>query len=59
MRIDFDWDAAKAASNVAKHGVTFQEAMTVFVDRLARTIPNSDHGPRRGALGHHGRSLHW
>jgi uncharacterized DUF497 family protein len=29
MRIDFDWDPAKAASNIAKHdGVTFVEAMT-------------------------------
>jgi uncharacterized DUF497 family protein len=43
MRIDFDWDPAKAASNVAKHHVTFQEAMTVFVDPFARTILNPDH----------------
>jgi uncharacterized DUF497 family protein len=38
MRIDFDWDPAKAASNAAKHGVTFEEAMTVFRDPLARSI---------------------
>ncbi len=44
MRIDFDWDAAKAASNVAKHGVTFEEAMTVFLDPLARSVPDRDHG---------------
>ena len=43
MRIDFDWKPAKAASNAAKHGVTFQEAMTVFVDPFARTIPDPDH----------------
>ena len=34
MRIDIDWDDAKAASNVAKHGVAFEEAMTVFRDPL-------------------------
>ena len=44
MRIDFDWDAAKAASNAVKHGVTFEEAMTVFGDRLARSILDSEHG---------------
>jgi uncharacterized DUF497 family protein len=44
MRIEFDWDMEKAASNAAKHGVTFQEAMAVFVDPFARTILNPDHG---------------
>ncbi len=43
MRIDFDWDPAKAASNAAKHGVSFEEAMTVFRDPLARSIPDPDH----------------
>lgn len=43
MRIEFDWDPAKAASNGAKHGVTFHEVMTVFVDPFARTIPDPDH----------------
>jgi uncharacterized DUF497 family protein len=42
MRIEFDWDRAKAASNAAKHGVSFQEAMTVFVDPFARTILDPD-----------------
>jgi len=40
----FDWDPAKAASNAAKHGVTFEEAMTVFRDRLARSIVDRDAG---------------
>jgi uncharacterized DUF497 family protein len=44
MRIDFDWDPAKAASNAARHGVSFQEAMTVFIDPLARTIIDPDRG---------------
>ena len=29
---DFEWDTEKAAANVAKHGVTFEEAVTVFLD---------------------------
>lgn len=44
MRIDFDWDAAKAANNVAKHGITFEEAMSVFRDPLALTLFDPDHG---------------
>ncbi|MBV8568815.1 MAG: BrnT family toxin [Methylobacteriaceae bacterium] len=43
MRIDFDWDPVKAASNAAKHGVAFKEAMTVFRDPLTRSIPDTDH----------------
>lgn len=42
MRIDFDWDPAKAAANAAKHGVTFEAAVTVFGDPLARSIPDLD-----------------
>jgi uncharacterized DUF497 family protein len=38
VRIDFDWDPTKAASNATKHSVTFEEAMTVFSDPLARSI---------------------
>jgi uncharacterized protein len=44
MRIDFDWDLAKAASNAAKHGVTFEQAMAVFRDPLARSILDRDPG---------------
>jgi hypothetical protein len=29
----FQWDPSKAASNISKHGVSFDEAMTVFVER--------------------------
>jgi len=43
MRIDFDWDPEKAASNAAKHGVAFEEAMIVFRDPLARSILDPDH----------------
>lgn len=33
----FEWDAAKATSNLAKHGVSFETATRVFADPLART----------------------
>lgn len=32
---DFEWDTAKAAANLTKHGVSFPEAATVFADPLA------------------------
>jgi uncharacterized DUF497 family protein len=42
VRIDFDWDPAKAAENAAKHGVAFEEAIMVFRDPLARSILDAD-----------------
>ena len=42
-RVDFDWDDKKANANLAKHGVTFHEAATVFGDRLALTFHDPDH----------------
>jgi uncharacterized protein len=36
--MEFEWDAQKAASNVAKHGVTFPEEMTLFGDPLELVI---------------------
>ncbi|MSO75546.1 MAG: BrnT family toxin [Alphaproteobacteria bacterium] len=39
----FVWDQRKAASNRGKHGVTFDEAASVFLDRLAVSGPNPDH----------------
>ncbi len=44
MRFEFDWDPAKAASNFAEHGVSFEEAMAVFHDPLALSRPDEDHG---------------
>ncbi len=41
--MQFEWDAEKAASNIAKHGVSFEEASSVFGDPLATTIPDPDH----------------
>jgi uncharacterized DUF497 family protein len=39
----FDWDPAKARTNARKHGVTFEEARTVFSDDLALLIDDPDH----------------
>lgn len=35
LMIRFEWDPAKAASNLRKHGVSFAEAQTVFYDEFA------------------------
>jgi uncharacterized DUF497 family protein len=41
--VQFEWDAEKAAANLAKHGVSFDEASTVFGDPLAGTILDPRH----------------
>jgi hypothetical protein len=41
--MEFEWDPKKAAENVKKHGVTFQEAATIFGDPLAITFSDPDH----------------
>ncbi len=41
--MEFEWDADKAASNAAKHGVAFTEAMTVFGDPLELAIVDPNH----------------
>ena len=41
--INFDWDASKAAANRRKHGVSFEEAKSVFYDENARQIPDPEH----------------
>lgn len=41
--MEFEWDPKKAEANERKHGVAFQEAATVFGDRLAITFADPDH----------------
>ena len=43
MPLSFEWDESKAKSNLAKHGVSFEEASTVFGDPLSLTIPDPAH----------------
>lgn len=46
----FVWDPTKAATNLRKHGVTFEEAVTVFYDPLAATFPDPDHSEEEERL---------
>jgi uncharacterized DUF497 family protein len=39
----FEWDERKAATNAKKHGVSFQEARSVFFDERARLIDDPEH----------------
>lgn len=39
----FEWNRDKASSNLRKHGVSFDEAVTVFYDPLAATFKDPDH----------------
>ncbi len=48
--MQFEWDPKKAASNFAKHGVSFDEASTVFGDPLATTRPDPDHSANEERL---------
>jgi uncharacterized protein len=41
--MSFQWNPIKAVNNAEKHGVSFEEAVTVFGDPLAVTISDPDH----------------
>lgn len=44
MQFEFDWDPAKAESNLHKHGVAFEEAMGIFNDPLAMSLLDQESG---------------
>jgi len=44
--IDFTWDDNKSKSNYTKHGVSFDEARSVFLDDNARLISDPDHSDK-------------
>lgn len=46
----FEWDGDKAATNVKKHRVSLDEAVTVFYDPLAATFDDPDHSDDEGRL---------
>ena len=53
--LEFSWDERKAATNLKKHGVRFEEAATVFADPAARLYDDPDHSddePRFLLVGH-------
>jgi hypothetical protein len=43
MDLTFEWDEEKARRNELKHGVTFEEARTIFNDPFAMTISDPEH----------------
>lgn len=43
MSLIFEWDSNKAKANLKKHGISFEEACTVFGDFLSVTIPDPVH----------------
>jgi uncharacterized DUF497 family protein len=43
MALTFEWDEEKAATNLKKHQVSFEEAKTIFNDPVSITIPDPDH----------------
>ncbi|WP_211232819.1 BrnT family toxin [Desulfatirhabdium butyrativorans] len=43
MPLKFDWNPKKAQKNIEKHGVSFDEAATVFSDPLSMTYDDPDH----------------
>ena len=55
MSLEFEWDPAKAQENSRNHGVTFEEAATVFGDPLARIFDDPEHSadePREIIVGY-------
>lgn len=53
--VRFEWDKRKAALNLRKHGITFDEASTVFNNPLACIFDDEDHSgdePREIIIGH-------
>lgn len=44
--MDFEWDSAKAAANIRKHGISFEEAVSALGDDLAATARDLAHSAR-------------
>jgi uncharacterized DUF497 family protein len=41
--VEFTWDPGKAAANLSRHGVSFEDASTVFRNPLAKVLPDPTH----------------
>jgi uncharacterized DUF497 family protein len=52
MTLRFEWSARKAASNLGKHGVSFEEAATAFDDENGAYYPDTLHEERFILIGH-------
>lgn len=57
MSLLFEWDKTKELSNIRKHGLSFEDAMVVFADPLAKIFPDEWHslGERREIILGHAR----
>ncbi|MBI2433543.1 MAG: BrnT family toxin [Candidatus Hydrogenedentes bacterium] len=58
MRLEFEWDVAKEAANITKHGVSFEEAKTVFLDPFARVVDDEWHSTQERRELIFGYSIH-
>jgi uncharacterized DUF497 family protein len=59
MSLRFKWDPRKAEANLAKHDVSFEDAVTVFADPLARIFTDEEHSMtelREIIIGHSAQS---
>ncbi|HET9766586.1 MAG TPA: BrnT family toxin [Thermoanaerobaculia bacterium] len=56
--LQYEWDEAKEAANERKHGITFEEACTIFLDPLAATYADPDHSVSELRFITFGRSDH-
>ena len=56
--IKFQWDTTKNTSNKKKHGVSFEEAKTIFTDQFARIIADPDHSETEDRFILLGTSIH-
>ena len=60
MSLQFEWDSKKAEANKVKHGVSFEEAITVFADPLARIFEDPEHSEierREIIIGHSAKQI--
>ena len=58
MALTFEWDREKASQNIVKHGVSFEEAATIFGDQLSLTIDDPLHSEQEDRYITIGLSLH-
>ena len=56
--LKFEWDENKNTSNKMKHGISFEESMTVFYDEMALIIDDPDHSEQEDRFIILGQSSH-
>ncbi len=57
MDLNFEWDADKAAANLKKHKISFEEAKTIFADPYSITIDDPSHSVEEHRFADIGASL--